>query len=122
MIQNSGYPVKNYTVQTKDGYILELFRIPHGQNQQDSTNDNTNTDNSDSDESNETKARPAIMLLHGLMSSAEDFVVGGPQNSLAMALADKGYDVFLANSRGSTYGTHHVGLNPGRDSAFWKFW
>lgn len=56
------------------------------------------------------------------MSSSIDFVIGGQEQGLAFYLADHGYDVFLGNARGSTYGQRHTTLNPARDEAFWRFW
>jgi len=56
-----------------------------------------------------------------LLSSAEDFVIGGPTEGLAFILADRGYDVFLGNARGNIYARKHSQLNPEKDAAFWRF-
>lgn len=61
-----------------------------------------------------------ILLQHGLLDSAHTFAINGPKQSLAFILADNGYDVWLANSRGSTYSSKHVFLNPD-ESAYWNF-
>ncbi|XP_044254645.1 gastric triacylglycerol lipase-like [Tribolium madens] len=105
MVTTYGYPLETYKVTTDDGYLLDLFRIPHGiqnKNQHDSQ-------------------RPAVLLMHGFLSCCEDFVAGGPSQGLAFYLADKGYDVYLGNSRGSPYGQQHTSLDPHKDAAFWRF-
>ncbi|OQR67559.1 gastric triacylglycerol lipase-like [Tropilaelaps mercedesae] len=35
-------------------------------------------------------------------------------------MADRGYDVWLGNVRGNTYGRQHVNISPD-DRAFWEF-
>lgn len=40
---------------------------------------------------------------------------------LAYILADLGYDVWLTNIRGNTYGRKHISMNPDTNSKFWKF-
>uniref|UniRef100_A0AAR5P0H5 AB hydrolase-1 domain-containing protein n=1 Tax=Dendroctonus ponderosae TaxID=77166 RepID=A0AAR5P0H5_DENPD len=56
------------------------------------------------------------------MGSAENFVIGGPQNALAYVLADKGYDVWVCNARGSRHSRKHRTLDPDRDmKKFWRF-
>lgn len=39
----------------------------------------------------------------------------------AYLLADMGYDVWLFNARGNTYGRKHKQLNPDTDAKFWEF-
>lgn len=36
-------------------------------------------------------------------------------------LADAGFDVWLTNARGNTYGRAHTYLDPDRDKEFWQF-
>lgn len=38
--------------------------------------------------------RPAVYLQHGMMGSSADWLVNGPQQSLAYIMADAGYDVW----------------------------
>lgn len=101
-----GYPVEVHpNVQTEDGYLLTLFRIPYG------------IKGNNSDVAN----RPAVLLVHGLVCSAEDWVVLGPEKGFAFILADAGYDVWLANMRGNTHSRKHVKYNPNWNGKFWNF-
>ncbi|XP_063626499.1 lipase 3-like [Cydia splendana] len=94
LITKYGYPVETHEVITEDGYILKMFRIP-----------------SDG---------PVVFLQHGLLGSADDYLVAGPDNALAYLLAKDGYDVWLANSRGCKYSRNHTKMDPS-ESAFWDF-
>ncbi|XP_017770544.1 PREDICTED: gastric triacylglycerol lipase-like [Nicrophorus vespilloides] len=115
MICGFGYPVQNMTVQTKDGYILDLIRIPGDVNYR------QEFEQKQRQEREVVTGKPAVVLMHGLLSSCEDFVIGGPSEGLAFVLANRGFDVFLANSRGSMYARKHTTLNPEKDAAFWRF-
>ena len=56
-----------------------------------------------------------------MLSSADAWVCNGRKLSAAFILADKGYEVWLGNSRGSFYSRRHVSLNPDKDSQFWEY-
>ena len=57
IIVNRGYPAERHWVTTEDGYILEMQRIPYGKKSGPSPN------------------KPAVFLLHGLMSWSMDWIV-----------------------------------------------
>ena len=102
IIENRGYPWEEHKVQTKDGYILGVFRIPRGRN------------------SSAKGGRP-VLLQHGLLDSCSSWVINFPDQSLAYILADAGYDVWLGNVRGNRFSRAHVKYNPDHDEEFWDF-
>uniref|UniRef100_A0A6P7FGR5 Uncharacterized protein LOC114329263 n=1 Tax=Diabrotica virgifera virgifera TaxID=50390 RepID=A0A6P7FGR5_DIAVI len=99
------YPVETHWVKTEDGYILRMQRLVGGQN---GTHVNT-------------KDKPAVLLMHGLLSSAMDFVNYGPNRSIALMLADEGYDVWLGNNRGTTWSRMHETLDPDNDAKYYDY-
>ncbi|XP_077534433.1 gastric triacylglycerol lipase-like [Haemaphysalis longicornis] len=101
LITSKGYPAQEYSVVTKDGYILKMHRIPHGR------------------EGRGAGRRPVVFLQHGLLCSSADWVINMSHQSLAFILADAGYDVWMGNVRGNTYSRHI--LFPRRSKRFWDF-
>lgn len=105
-VDQYGYPLEVHTdLQTDDGYLLTLFRIPYS----------VKTNNSN------VKKRPVVLLVSGLLLSAEDWVVQGPGKSLGFILADRGYDVWLGNVRGTMHSRKHVTFDPTWNGNFWNF-
>ncbi|XP_028138404.2 lipase 3-like [Diabrotica virgifera virgifera] len=100
-VSSLGYPIEAHQIGTEDGYILTAFRIPHGRNATMSSN-------------------LPIILNHGMLGSAENYIWMGPQRSLAYILADNGYDVWLMNCRGTSHSKKHKKLNP-EQKKFWDF-
>ncbi|XP_043264592.1 lipase 3-like [Colletes gigas] len=96
MIRKDGYPAEAHVVQTEDGYLLTMHRIPG------------------------ILKAPAIFLQHGVLGSSADWVMLGRGKALAYLLADQGYDVWFGNFRGNTYSRAHVSLSDG-DPKFWDF-
>lgn len=103
--QYYGYPVEVHTINTDDGYILTFFRI-QAKNQ---TSFKTGL--------------PVMWLQHGILDSSDTWIVNSEPESTAPAFyfANKGYDVWLGNSRGNKHSRAHTTLNPDKDDAFWAF-
>ncbi|PSN34645.1 Lipase 3 [Blattella germanica] len=102
LVSKYGYPSETHTLTTSDGYVLNMHRIPYSR------------------KSPNVQKRPAVFVQHGMMGSSADYVIPGPESSLAYLLADAGYDVFLGNCRGNTYSKKHVSLTP-TDLQYWDF-
>ncbi len=98
-----GYPLETYPVETTDGFILRLYRIPYG------VSNSTNPT---------TKDKPVVLLHHGVTLASSSFTCLDPNSSMAFYLADAGFDVWMLNTRGNTYsrGNRHYRST---DSAYW---
>ena len=80
----------------EDGYILEHHRLVG------------------------TKKIPVI-VQHGILADSSNWLLNGPdKDSLALALSEAGYDVWLTNSRGNIYGRRHTKLDVS-EADFWDF-
>ncbi|TVU08240.1 hypothetical protein EJB05_41637 [Eragrostis curvula] len=104
-----GYPCEEYTVTTEDGYILSIKRIPYGLKDADNSTRNS-TGN----------PRPPVLLFHGLMVDGFSWVLSTPKQSLGFILADGGFDVWIANNRGTNSSRGHTSLST-KDPAYWDW-
>ncbi|XP_047306182.1 triacylglycerol lipase 2-like [Impatiens glandulifera] len=101
MVLPQGYPCQDHKVTTEDGFILGIQRIPTGS-------------------SGNPSDKPPVLLQHGLMMDAGTWLLNQPDESLAFILADEGYDVWMANTRGTNSSLGHTSLNP-QDQEFWDW-
>jgi len=99
LIHSFGYKAEEHYVQTKDGYILGVHRIPPKEGQ---------------------KCRGVVFFQHGFMQSSEAFIIRGPKKALPLMLVDVGFDVWLGNNRGNKYSYKHLQHSP-KEDAFWDF-
>ncbi|XP_068738414.1 lysosomal acid lipase/cholesteryl ester hydrolase-like [Montipora capricornis] len=111
MISYSGYPAEEYTVETEDGYLIYIQRIPGGRNE-------FNQDTCDQDSCPGPK--PVVFLQHGMLCASSNWVANFPNQSLGFLMADAGFDVWLGNVRGNTYGLRHIKYKT-NSNTFWDF-
>ncbi|KAK1306174.1 Triacylglycerol lipase 2 [Acorus calamus] len=97
-----GYQCEEHKVTTQDGYILSLQRIPVGRS------------------GGSPSGGPPVLLQHGVLMDGITWLLNAPDESLAFILADNGYDVWIANTRGTKWSRGHVSLST-NDSAYWDW-
>ncbi|XVE84141.1 hypothetical protein DITRI_Ditri16bG0145900 [Diplodiscus trichospermus] len=100
-----GYKCEEHEVKTQDGYILNMQRIPEGR-----AGGISRTGN---------KKQP-ILIQHGVLVDGMTWLLNSPEQNLPMILADKGYDVWIANTRGTRFCRKHVSLDPAQPG-FWNW-
>lgn len=98
---NNGFQVEQHKVTTDDGYVLTVFRIP-GKIGELRTN------------------KPPVFFQHGILDSADCWIMNTADVAPAFVAARAGYDVWLGNSRGNKYSKEHIKLDP-YYSSFWMF-
>ncbi|CAB0032502.1 unnamed protein product [Trichogramma brassicae] len=103
LVNNFGYPAEEHRVTTADGYKLRIHRIPG------------------SPRNRQALGKPIVFLQHGVLGSSDMWALMGPNRDLAYILADAGYDVWLGNVRGNTYGRSHKRFSPEYNREFWQF-
>ncbi|KAF3316422.1 cholesterol esterase [Orbilia oligospora] len=105
-----GYEAEEHIVQTKDGYLLGLHRIPRAK------------DEPKPKRGEKGKEKKGVVYLHhGLMMNSEVWVCNiQPEKCLPFVLAEQGYDVWLGNNRGNKYSKKCIYTNS-QDTSFWNF-
>ncbi|KIV91639.1 hypothetical protein PV10_06155 [Exophiala mesophila] len=107
------YYAEEHVVQTSDGYLLGVHRLPFRKGEENSgARVNAGPD---------SLIKPVVYLHHGLLMNSEVWVcLTEEERCLPFVLASKGYDVWLGNNRGNKYSkksTKHSPTSPG----FWNF-
>jgi pimeloyl-ACP methyl ester carboxylesterase len=99
LVEEQGFGISNFTVVTPDHCNLTVFHItsPKGKG-----------------------TKGPVFVLHGVLDSADTWVVNSAEQSLAFILANEGYDVFLGNSRGNKYATGVTTHRP-HSAKYWEW-
>ncbi|KAJ4972828.1 hypothetical protein NE237_006002 [Protea cynaroides] len=97
-----GYQCQEFHVKTEDGYVLNIQRIPGR-----------------SSGGGQVNNQP-VLLQHGVFMDGVTWLLNSPQQSLPFILADTGFDVWIANTRGTRFSRQHVSLDA-TQSAFWNW-
>ncbi|XP_053698629.1 lipase 1-like [Sabethes cyaneus] len=98
LIRKYGYLVEEHEVRTEDGYLLMMYRIP----------------------ARAGSSKHPVFMWHSLFSSCSDWVLIGRNHGLAYLLADRNYDVWMGNARGTRYSRKHERYSVS-SAKFWDF-
>ncbi|KAF8527124.1 Alpha/Beta hydrolase protein [Gautieria morchelliformis] len=105
-----GYYPEEHIVQTRDGFMLGIHRIP-----------NKKGEKGKAGRKGRSVGKPVVYLHHGLLMNSEVWVcLTAEERALPFVLAENGYDVWLGNNRGNKYSKKHTIHNPS-SIAFWDF-
>ncbi|GMH25694.1 hypothetical protein Nepgr_027537 [Nepenthes gracilis] len=100
-----GYRCQEFEVRTEDGYILSVQRIPDG--------------GAAGGGSHLLNKQP-VLFQHGLLVDGTTWFLNPPNQNLPFILADSGFDVWIANTRGTRFSRTHVSLDP-NNHEFWNW-
>ncbi|CAL1409229.1 unnamed protein product [Linum trigynum] len=101
MVESQGYACEEHQVTTEDGYILGIQRMQVAK-------------------SGKKAYKPPVLIQHGLFSDGATWMLNSPAESLPFLLVDDGYDVWIANTRGTIHSQGHTSLSP-NDGAYWEW-
>jgi lysosomal acid lipase/cholesteryl ester hydrolase len=106
-----GYEAEEHIVQTGDGYLLGLHRLPNRKGEESQT----------VNQGEGSTKKKVVYLHHGLMMCSEVWVcLTDEERCLPFQLVERGYDVWLGNNRGNKYSKKSTRHSP-LSNEFWDF-
>ncbi|KAL4980495.1 Alpha/Beta hydrolase protein [Aspergillus desertorum] len=106
-----GYEAEEHIVQTGDGYLLGLHRLPNRKGEESQT----------VNQGDGSVKKKVVYLHHGLMMCSEVWVcLTDEERCLPFQLVERGYDVWLGNNRGNKYSKKSTKHSP-LSNEFWDF-
>ncbi|CAK48170.1 hypothetical protein CBS63078_3129 [Aspergillus niger] len=106
-----GYEAEEHIVQTGDGYLLGLHRLPYRKGEE----------GRKINQGEGSIKKKVVYLHHGLMMCSEVWIcLSEEQRCLPFQLVERGYDVWLGNNRGNKYSKKSVKHSP-LSNEFWDF-
>lgn len=100
IVNQNGFISESHPVVTTDGYILNIYRV----------------------RSAETKPGAKVVFMqHGVIDSADCWIMHRSEIAPAFQLVRLGYDVWLGNQRGTKYSMGHQYLDWTKDQKYWEF-
>ena len=102
-VNSFGYQFEEHKVTSEDGYILTLWRIPS------KLNENSNN-------------KKPVILQHGLLDDSWTWFALQDEGCLPFLLVDKGFDVWLPNTRGNMFSTEHIDKKKNSSNMFNSYW
>ena len=100
-VRDQNYPLEIHSARTKDDYILTIFRIQ-------------------ARGSGIRNGLQPLILSHGLDEISHAWIMSGQTHSLGFVLADRGFDVWIMNNRGSAYSRSNMNYHV-HDGEMWDF-
>ncbi|KAK6912993.1 AB-hydrolase lipase domain [Dillenia turbinata] len=97
-----GYKCQEFEVTTDDGYILSVQRIPEGR------------------VGGGGDKRQPVLIQHGVLVDGMTWLLNPPEQNLPFILADNGFDVWIANTRGTRFSRRHANLDPAKPE-YWNW-